>query len=86
MAPAAGDQGTSPITGYNIQYQRDDDNTDSDWSDATLVEYNTPTKTEFVHKNVPGGADVMWEYRVQAVNGSGAGKWTLPDENSVSDH
>ena len=77
--------GTLPITGFEVQYQRDDDNTDSDWSDATLVQINTPTKTNFVQKNVPGGATVVWEYRVRAVNGNGPGAWTEPDDATGDD-
>ena len=73
------DRGTLPITGYVVQYQRDDDDDDGDWSDATLVQFNTPTATNFVHEDVPGGAGVTWEYRVRAVNGHGPGTWSILD-------
>ena len=72
-----------PITGYEVQYQRDDDNTDSDFSDATSVTISTPNTTEFEHENVEGGTGVMWEYRVRAVNGNGAGDWTGNDDARV---
>ena len=73
-----------PLPATEVQYQRDDDNDDSDWSDSTLVNFNTPTATEFVHENVPGGDGVVWEYRVQAVNGKGQGTWTNPDSDAVN--
>ena len=78
------DRGTLPITGYIVQYQRDDDNSDADWSDATTVTYNTPTQRTHEHKNVPGGSGVMWEYRVRAVNGHGPGTWSIPDGDTTT--
>ena len=77
------DRGTLPITGYIVQYQRDDDNTDADWSDAMTVTYNTPTQRTHLHMGVPGGDGVMWEYRVRAVNGHGPGTWSIPDGDTT---
>ena len=63
-----------PITGYEVQYQRDDDeDDDDDWTDATVVHFNTPTTTEHKHEDVEGGS--FYEYRVRAVNGNGPGQW-----------
>lgn len=73
------DSGTLPITGYEVQYQRDDDDSDSDWTDATTVTISSPNTLRFVHENVEGGAAVNWEYRVRAVNGNGGGAWTADD-------
>ena len=77
-------RGTLPITGYIVQYQRDNDNSDADWSDAETATYNTPTQRQHVHMNVPGGTGVMWEYRVRAVNGHGPGTWSIPDGDTTT--
>ena len=66
--------GSLPITYYEVQYQRDDDDDDDDWSDATIGRPNPPTNPEFEHANPDGGS--MYEYRVRAVNGHGAGAWS----------
>ena len=78
-APA--DEGEFPISSYEVQYQRIDDNDDddgnvkdaADWSDAISGEPTPPTKSLFEHKNAPG--DSTFHYRVRAVNGSGPGPW-----------
>ena len=70
---APDDRGTLPITGYEVQYQRDDDGDVDEWNDATVVEFNTPTTTSHEHKNIEGGS--VYEYRVRAVNGHGPGQW-----------
>jgi len=69
------DQGTSPIQHYEVQYQRDDDDDDTDWSDATTA-METPAVPPWTHMNAAGGG--MFEYRVRAVNHSGAGAWSEP--------
>ena len=68
--------GTLPLTGFELQYQRDDDDTDNDWTDATTVTISLPETESYDHENVEGGMDITWEYRVRAVNGHGAGPWT----------
>ena len=69
------DHGNSPITHYEVQYQRDDDpDDDDDWSDATTV---TATVASWTHMDAPGGSTM--EYRVRAVNASGAGAWSDND-------
>ncbi len=69
-------QGATPLTGFVVQFQRDDDNDATDgWADATTVTIDSPTTLFYEHKNVEGGTDVMWEYQVQAVNSSGGGAW-----------
>ena len=78
-APLAANRGTSPLTGYIVEYVRDDDN-DTDFSEATSETISTPTTLEFVHKNVEGGVGISWAYRVRAVNGSGAGDWSTPKQ------
>ena len=83
--------GTLPITGYVVQYQRDDDDSDSDFSDAFVATILTPVEVRFRHMNVEGGDTVdgdgttnfTWEYRVQAVNGHGGGMWTTPSRIEV---
>jgi len=72
------DEGDSPILHYEVQYQRDDDDTDDDWSDATTV---TTTTASWTHMDAPGGS--MMEYRVRAVNASGAGAWS--DQDTTAD-
>ena len=80
--PAEG--GTLPITGYVVQYQRDDADDDSDFSDGNVATIPSPVTTIFKHENVEGGAtgptetrvNFTWEYRVQAVNGNGGGAWS----------
>ena len=76
-APA--DQGTSPITKYEVQYQRTDDTDDdaadlADWTDAAIGTPSPPTALTWTHMQAPG--DSMFVYRVRAVNGSGAGGWS----------
>ena len=75
-------QGISPITRYDVQYQRDDANDDNDWSDATTVVPVPPTNTSFVHQNVAGGS--RYEYRVRAVNAAGESDFTAEIEASVA--
>ena len=77
LVPASA--GDSPITGYEIQYQRDDDNSDEDWSDALEKILDSPLVTQFIHEDVAGGTGIVWEYRVRAVNSIGAGEYTDPD-------
>ncbi len=67
-------QGTSPITKYEVQYQRDDDDDDDNWDDASLGTPNPPAALTWTHMQAPGGSTI--EYRVRAVNGSGAGEWS----------
>ena len=74
-APA--DQGTSPITSYEVQYQRDDDDDDDDWTDASIGTPNPPTALAWTHMQAPGNSVI--EYRVRAINGSGAGAWSDND-------
>ena len=76
-APA--DQGASPITSYEVQYQRTDDTDDdtadaADWSDAAVGTPTPPTALTWTHMMAPGGSTFV--YRVRAVNGSGAGGWS----------
>ena len=70
----APDAGTLPITHYEVQYQRDDDDDDDDWSDAKTGRPTPPTNAQFIHMNAEGAS--MYEYRVRAVNGNGAGEWS----------
>ena len=83
------DAGSLPITGYEVQYQLDDDDTDDgvseSWSGALTEVITTPTTTNFIHKNVEGGTVedddggdviIMWAYRVRAVNGNGPGEYS----------
>ena len=74
---APGDNGASPILGYEVQYQRVDDNTPANSVDndewATSMR-TTATATSWVHMQAPGLSS--WVYRVRAVNGSGAGAWS----------
>ena len=68
------DHGTSPITHYEVQYQQDTTaQADNDWSDATTA-MDMPAVTTWVHKDAEGAK--MFEYRVRAVNSSGAGPWS----------
>ena len=78
-APA--NQGGSPITEYEVQYQRDDDD-DGDWSGASLGTPNPPAALGWTHMQAPGGSTI--EYRVRAVNGSGAGEWSDELQHTVS--
>jgi len=76
-APA--NQGTSPITSYEVQYQRTDDTDDdaadlADWSDAATATPTPPTALTWTHMQAPGNSTYV--YRVRAVNGSGAGAWS----------
>ena len=71
-------EGDSPITHYEVQYQRDDPpDDDDDWSDATTV---TSEVTSWTHMGAPGASTM--EYRVRAVNASGAGAWSDQDPNT----
>ncbi len=80
-------QGSSPITKYEIQYQRTDDfeapataATDAaDWGDAMLVTPSPPTALGYTHKAAPGASTFI--YRVRAVNSSGAGGWSDASAN-----
>ncbi len=77
-------QGTSPITSYEVQYQRTDDFADggfadaaadiADLGDAAIGTPSPPTALTWTHIQAPG--DTTWVYRVRAVNGSGAGGWS----------
>ncbi len=74
-------RGTSPITSYEIQYQRTDDGGDTpgtedttdleDWGDAVTA---TSTTLSWTHMQAPGLS--RYAYRVRAVNSSGAGAWS----------
>ena len=78
--------GTTPITGYMVQYVRDDDNAATPveiqtlFSAATTVPISTPTTETWDHDNPEGGIEdgtnFAWSYRVAAVNSSGAGDWS----------
>ena len=78
------DQGTSPITSYEVQYQRTDDFADggfadadadiADLSDAATGTPTPPTAVTWTHMQAPG--DSAFVYRARAVNGSGAGGWS----------
>jgi hypothetical protein len=71
-------EGTTPITGYELQFVRDKDSVDDndvDYTDATTVLFDSPSARSYDHKNVEGGVDVAWVYRLRAVNGSGGGEW-----------
>jgi len=74
---APGNNGASPILGYEVAYQRVDDNTPADSVDddewATSMR-TSATATSWVHMSAPGATN--WIYRVRAVNGSGAGAWS----------
>ena len=78
-------QGTTPITSYDVQYQRTDDaegatagaaDTDdaADWDDAMTGVPSPPAVRTFTHMKAPGLS--AFSYRVRAVNGSGAGAWS----------
>ena len=75
----AGDAGALPISSYDLQIQRVDDNDDddgnaadiADWSDATTVQPTPPTSATYTHMNAAGGA--VYHYRVRAVSGKGPG-------------
>ncbi len=79
------DQGSTPITSYEVQYQRTDDDTGAtqgtelpadldDWSDAAVGTPTPPTALTWTHMQAPGFS--RFAYRVRAVNGSGAGAWS----------
>jgi len=78
------DQGSTPITSYEVQYQRTDDGGDTpgtadttdadDWSDAAMATPTPPTALTWTHMQAPGLS--AYSYRVRAVNGSGAGAWS----------
>ena len=78
------EQGTTPITSYEIQYQRTDDFADedladatadaADWDDAMTGAPTPPAALTWTHMKAPG--DSTFSYRVRAVNGSGAGAWS----------
>ena len=81
---APSDNGTSPITSYEVEYQRTDDGGNvpgtedtadaADWSDAVVGGTPTPpTALTWTHMQAPGLS--TFRYRVRAVNGSGAGAW-----------
>ena len=85
------DLGTSPITKYEVQYQRTDDFADQDladtaadlaeWGDAMLAMPSPPAALTWTHMEAPGDSD--WVYRVRAVNSSGEGEWS--DASSAVD-
>ncbi len=75
--------GASPILGYEVGYQRVDDNTPANSVDAdewATSMRTSATATSWVHMAAPGDSD--WVYRVRAVNGSGAGAWS--DNSAVT--
>ena len=77
----APDANERPISSYDIQIQRVDDNDDNaadilDWSDATTVQA-PPTVEMYTHRNAAGEA--TYNYRIRAVSGKGAGNWTDND-------
>ena len=67
-------EGPLPVTSYDVQYQRTDDDRVDDWSDATTDNPHPPTNNSYVHRGLEGGS--TYQYRVRAVNGNGAGGWT----------
>ena len=87
-APAANEL---PISSYDIQIQRVDDNdvvADNqadidDWSDATTISIPPPVSdpATYTHMNAPG--DAIFYYRIRAVSGKGAGNWTENDESAT---
>ena len=85
-APDANDL---PISRYEIEIQRVDDNDDDDdnaadikdWSDATSVQPTPPTMAAYTHMNAAGGA--IYHYRIRAVNGKGAGNWTESETATI---
>ena len=91
MWGATTEQGSTPITSYEVQYQRTDDGGDTpgtvdaadlaDWSDDAVIggTPTPPTALTWTHMQAPGLSTFV--YRVRAVNGSGAGAWS---ENSTS--
>ena len=78
----APDQGALPISSFDIQIQRVDDNDVeadndadiADWSDAVTVQPTPPTMNAYTHENAAG--DATYHYRVRAVNGRGPGDWS----------
>ena len=84
-------QGDFPITSYELQYQRVDDNDveanneadEMDWSDAVSVTPTPPSSRSYTHENIPGSA--IFHYRVRAVNARGNGTWfPAADGNDVA--
>ena len=75
-------QGTLPITGFIVEYARNDgvdDVANADFSDATSVTITSPATLQWVHEDAEGGnadPDVVWVYRVRAVNSNGEGEWS----------
>lgn len=81
--------GTTPITSYEVQYQRvDDAGTEDaqitadaeDWSDAATGTPTPPTALTWTQMKAPGGSTYL--YRVRAVNGSGGGAWAEAAANT----
>ena len=81
----APDQGALPISSYDIQIQRVDDNDVeanneadiADWSDAVTDQPTPPTMAEYTHEDAAGAA--TYHYRVRAVNGRGPGDWSTTE-------
>ncbi|MCY4117695.1 MAG: fibronectin type III domain-containing protein [Caldilineaceae bacterium] len=89
---APDNQGTSPITSYEVQYQRTDDGGDTpgtedtddagDWGDAVVGGTPTPpTALTWTHMQAPGLSTFV--YRVRAVNGSGPGAWSDDSDSAT---
>ena len=86
------DSDVLPISSYDIQIQRVDDNDEpdadlnaadiADWSDATTVQPTPPTSLTYTHMNAAGGG--IYHYRIRAVNGNGGGDWS-DDETDMAD-
>ena len=83
--PVVTEQGTTPITSYEVQYQRTDDDDGTadgaadtadadDWDDAMTGVPSPPAVRTFTQMKAPGLS--AFSYRVRAVNGSGAGAWS----------
>ncbi len=89
---APSDQGSTPITSFEVQYQRTDDGGGDagtedagdagDWSDAVIGGTPTPpTALTWTHMQAPGLS--TYRYQVRAVNGSGAGAWSAASDSVV---
>ena len=84
---APSEQGTTPITSYEIQYVRTDDGDGAaggtpDWDDAMTGAPTPPAALTWTHMKAPGLS--AFSYRVRAVNGSGAGAWSTAGAATVA--
>ena len=86
------EQGDFPISSYELQYQRVDDN-DVEADQTTPTSLTGVTQSLIsrrrrqwhhvrLHENIPGGA--TFHYRVRAVNGRGAGDWFPTAERKLA--